>query len=181
MRKLTVPFAFAAAAVVVTLALTSITSTAADPSYAEDRAAIKDLQARYLFAMDFGNPDLYVTLFTEDGVLDIGNGEIRGRKAIRDVIAKMPNSRTTENGLRPASGRHNISNIVLKVNGNKATGRAYWFHYSNNNPERRGVFSGYGHYEDEMVKVNGQWLFTKRRIYNEGRAEWAHKGGNPAW
>ena len=116
-----------------------------------------------------------MTLFTEDGVLDIGNGEIRGRKAIRDVIAKMPNSRTNENGLRPASGRHNISNIVLKVNGNKATGRAYWFHYSNNNPERRGVFSGYGHYEDEMVKVNGQWLFTKRRIYNEGRAEWAHR------
>ena len=27
-----------------------------------------------------------------------------------------------------------------------------------------------------------QWLFTKQRIYNEGRAEWAYKGGrNPAW
>jgi hypothetical protein len=180
-RKLTVPRAAAAAAVLLTLAVTSINSRAADPSYAEDRSAIEDLQARYLFAMDFGAPDLYVTLFTEDGVLDIGNGEIRGRKAIRDVIAKMPNSRASENGLRPASGRHNISNIVLKVNGNKATGRAYWFHYSNNNPERRGVFDGYGHYEDEMVKVNGQWLFAKRRIYNEGRAEWAHKGGNPAW
>jgi hypothetical protein len=181
MRKLTVPLASAAAAVLFTLAVTSMTSKAAGTSYAEDRSAIEDLQARYLFAMDFGTPDLYVTLFTEDGVLDIGNGEIRGRKAIRDVIAGMPNSRTAESGLRPASGRHNISNIVLKVNGNKATGRAYWFHYSNNNPERRGVFDGYGHYEDEMVKVNGQWLFTKRRIYNEGRAEWAHKGGNPAW
>ena len=181
MRKVIDPLAAAVAAVVLTLALTSMTSKAADASYAEDRAAIEDLQARYLFAMDFGNPDLYVTLFTEDGVLDIGNGEIRGRKAIRDVIAKMPNSRTTENGLRPESGRHNISNIVLKIDGNKAVGRAYWFHYSNNNPDRRPVFDGYGHYEDELVKMNGQWLFTKRRIYNEGRAEWAHKGGNPAW
>jgi hypothetical protein len=36
-------------------------------SYAEDRAAIDDLQARYLFAMDFHDPDLYVTTFTEDG------------------------------------------------------------------------------------------------------------------
>ena len=73
-------------------------------------------------------------------------------------------------------------NIVIKVNGNKATGRAYWFHYSNNNLERRGVFDGYGHYEDEMVKTNGQWFFTKRRIYNEGRAEWAYKGTkSPAW
>jgi hypothetical protein len=181
-QKLIVPLSAAAASVVLTLTVTSWTSSAATSSYAEDRAAIEDLQARYLFAMDFGDPDLYVTLFTEDGILDVGSGEIRGRKAIRDVIAKMPNSRTSENGLRPASGRHNISNIAIKVNGNKATGRAYWFHYSNNNPERKSVFDGYGHYEDDMVKVNGQWFFTKRRIYNEGRAEWAYKGtGNPAW
>jgi SnoaL-like domain len=65
-----------------------------------------------------------VTTFTQDGILDIGSGEIRGRKAIHDVIAKMPNSRTTENGLRPASARHIISNIVLKIDGNKAVGRA---------------------------------------------------------
>ncbi|HKE84844.1 MAG TPA: nuclear transport factor 2 family protein [Vicinamibacterales bacterium] len=182
MRKLMLPLAAATAAVLLTLTVSSLTSSAATNSYAEDRAAVEDLQARYLFAMDFGDPDLYVTTFTEDGVLDIGNGEIRGRKAIHDVIAKIPNSRTTENGLRPASGRHNISNIALKVNGNKATGRAYWFHYSNTNPERKSVFDGYGHYEDELVKVNGQWLFSKRRIYNEGRAEWAYKGtGNPAW
>ena len=181
-RKLTVPLAAAAAAALLTLAVTSMTSSAATSSYAEDRAAIEDLQARYLFAMDFGDPDLYVTLFTEDGILDVGSGEIRGRKAIHDVIAKMPNSRTAENGLRPASGRHNISNVALKITGNKAVGRAYWFHYSNTNPERKSVFDGYGHYEDELVKVNGQWLFTKRRIYNEGRAEWAYKGtGNPAW
>ena len=182
MQRLTVPLGAAVAAVLLTLGVTSMTSKAAGTSYAEDRAAIEDLQARYLFAMDFGDPDLYVTLFTEDGILDVGSGEIKGRKAIRDVIAKMPNSRTTENGLRPASGRHNISNIAIKINGNKASSRAYWFHYSNTNPERRGVFSGYGHYEDELVKVNGQWFFTKRRIYNEGRAEWAYTGGkNPAW
>ena len=37
-------------------------------------------------------------------------------------------------------------------------------------------------YEDELVKANGKWLFTKRKIYNEGRDEWAYKSGrNPAW
>jgi hypothetical protein len=56
------------------------------------------------------------------------------------------------------------------------------FHYSNDNPDRRGVFDGFGHYEDELAKVNGKWLFTKRKIYNEGRDEWAYKGvKNPAW
>jgi hypothetical protein len=32
------------------------------------------------------------------------------------------------------------------------------------------------------MKINGQWLFTKRKIYNEGSARWQYKGGvNPAW
>jgi uncharacterized protein (TIGR02246 family) len=180
MRKLAVPLTFAAAAALITLALFSMTSSAAGTSYADDRAAIEDLQARYLFALDFHDADLYVTTFTEDGVLDVGSGEIRGRKAIRDVIAKMPSPRSE--GPYPAVGRHNISNIVIKVTGNRAVGRSYWFHYSNDNPQRRGVFDGFGHYEDELVKVNGQWLFTKRRIYNEQRAEWAYKASkNPAW
>ena len=52
----------------------------------------------------------------------------------------------------------------------------------NSSTKRTGVFDGFGHYEDELVKVNGKWLFTKRKIYNEGRDEWAYKGGkNPAW
>jgi hypothetical protein len=184
MRTLIAPLATAAAAVLGTLAVTSMTSGAAATSYAEDRAAIENLQARYLFAMDFHDPDLYVTTFTEDGILDVGSGEIRGRKAIRDVIARMPNPTAppADSELWQAVGRHNISNIVLKIEGNKAAGRAYWFHYSNDTERRSAVFDGFGHYEDELVKVNGQWLFTKRRIYNENRKEWAYAGGrNPAW
>jgi len=184
MRTLISPLAAAAAAVRATLAVTPMTSGAAATSYAEDRAAIENLQARYLFAMNFHDPDLYVTTFTEDGILDVGSGEIRGRKAIKDVIARMPNPKppAPDSGLWPAVGRHNISNIVIKVEGNKATGRAYWFHYSNDNPKRSAIFDGFGHYEDELVKVNGQWLFSTRRIYNENRKEWAFAGGtNPAW
>src|SRR6187200_3089239 len=104
MRKMTVPLASVAAAVLMTLAITAITSKAADTSYAEDRAAIEDLQARYLFAMDFGDPDLYVTMFTEDGILDVGSGEIKGRQAIKETIARMPQPAATA-GMRPAVGR----------------------------------------------------------------------------
>ena len=25
----------------------------------------------------------------------------------------------------------------------------------------------FGHYEDELVKVNGHWLFKRRHVYNE--------------
>ena len=80
--------------------------------------------------MDFHDPDLYVTTFTEDGILDVGSGEIKGRKAIHDTVAKMPNpgAGPVPEGLWPAVGRHNILNIVLEIDENTATGRAYWFH-----------------------------------------------------
>jgi hypothetical protein len=186
---MTVALAFAVTAALITGAATFLATNASSlhaqarpaSSYAEDRAAIEDLQARYLFALDFHDPDLYVSTFTPDGVLDYGSGEVKGREAIKAVIARMPKPAATA-GLRAAAARHNISNSVIKVDGNNAFGRSYWFHYSNDNPQRKGVFDGFGHYEDELVKSNGKWLFTKRKIYNEGRDEWSYKGDkNPAW
>lgn len=85
-------------------------------SYAEERALIENLQARYLFALDFKDHDLHVTTFTPDGILDVGNGPIAGRDAIKNAVANMP------------GGRHHISNLVLKIDGDRATGRASWFH-----------------------------------------------------
>ena len=189
MRKMTVPLAAAVAAAIITAIVMSLVSSPVSTyaqghlvsSYGEDRAEIEDLQARYLFALDFHDPDLYVSTFTEDGVLDYGSGDVKGRQAIKDVIARMPKPAVVA-GKRAAAARHNISNIVIKVEGNTAKSISAWFHYSNDNSERRGVFDGFGHYEDELVKVNGKWLFTKRKIYNEGRDEWAYKGDqNPAW
>src|SRR5215471_7761110 len=78
-------------------------------SYAEDRAEIEDLQARYMFALDFKDPDLYVSTFTEDGVLDYGSGDVKGRQAIKDVIAGMPKPKPVA-GKRDGAARHNISN-----------------------------------------------------------------------
>jgi hypothetical protein len=94
-----------------------------------------------MFALDFGDVDTYLSTFTPDGILDIGDGEIKGHDAIRKIIEGMPNSKEAQPSgdaakLRPATGRHNISNIVIKVEGNKASGRAYWFHYGNNNQQR---------------------------------------------
>jgi ketosteroid isomerase-like protein len=154
-------------------------------SYAEDRAQIEDLQARYMFALDFKDADTYASTFTEDGVLDYGP-VVKGRDAIEKMINDMAKRAADDaakdtSGKRPVIGRHNISNIVIKIDGDKATGRAYWFHYSNNDPERTGKLDSFGNYEDEMVKVNGKWLFSKRKIYNEMVADWAYKGSNPAW
>jgi hypothetical protein len=186
MRKWIGALVVAVVAVSLILAM-SFTSAATDTtSYAEDRAQIEDLQARYLFALDFFDMDTYVSTFTEDGVLDIIAYQAKGRAEIRKKLEEarpvfdQSASKAPEGPYRP-TGRHNITNIVLKIEGNKAFGRSYWFHYGNNNPKRSAAVDGYGHYEDEMVKVNGKWLFSKRTIYNEGVAEWIAPAKNPAW
>ena len=148
------------------IAIVLLTAAAAtrstQSSYGEDRAQIEDLQARYYGPV------------------------VKGRDAIRKMIQGMAKSdadRTAKDtsGLRPAAGRHNISNVVIKIDGDKATGRAYWFHYSNNNANRTAQLDSFGNYEDELVKVNGEWLFSKRKIYNEQVKDWVYKGPNPAW
>jgi hypothetical protein len=61
-------------------------------------------------------------------------------------------------------------------------GRSARFHIGNDNPQRANTIGGFGHYEDGMVKVKGQWFFTKRTIFTEGSARWQYKGDRtPAW
>ena len=163
-------------------------------SYGEDRAQIENLQARYMFALDFGDLDTFVTTFTEDGILDIIGMKWQGREGIKrglgemmppvgesDPEAKQVTDAEEKKPLYRATGRHNISNIVIKIDGDRAVGRAYWFHMGNGNPERKAALDSYGYYEDELKKVNGQWLFSKRVIYNEQMAEWIGSDKNPCW
>ena len=186
MRKSTIALVCGVAGLIIGSLLANV--SAAGASYAEDRAQIEDLQARYLFALDFHDPQLYASTFTPDGILDYGEGDVKGREAIIKVSSGMPGNRPApppaagQPELRPAAGRHQIMNIVIKVNGNKAVSRSAWFHVGNDNPQRSNTIGGFGHYEDDLVKVNGQWFFTKRKIFNEGSARWQYNGaGNPAW
>jgi uncharacterized protein (TIGR02246 family) len=170
--------------IAASVAALAASSAFAEGSYAEDRAMIEDLQARYLFALDFRDPEAYAATFAEDGVLDYGAGKIQGRQAIREMVAGLSANAERQrsedtSGLRPAAGRHNISNIVLTIDGDRATGTAYWFHMGNANPERAAQLNSFGHYEDELVKVDGEWLFSLRKIYNEQIAEWVAGHENP--
>jgi uncharacterized protein (TIGR02246 family) len=155
----------------------------ASAGYGDERAFIEDLQARYMFAFDYGDPQGYAGTFTPDGVLDYGGGEIKGREAIAKFIAdgrkRTEDARAkTPKGEQPSVGRHIINNMVIKIDGNKARGVAYWTHMTSGS-NGRGTVDFFGHYEDEMVKVNGEWLFARRRIYNEAIPEWASQYVNP--
>lgn len=56
---------------------------------------------------------------------------------------------------------------LIDVNGNTAKTIAYWFALTNNTPQKDVQLLYFGHYEDELVKHNGHWLFKRRHVYNE--------------
>ena len=153
--------------------------------YAADRAEIENLQARYLFALDWQDAEAYASTFTEDGVLDWAGGVVEGRaeiaQEVRDMREQFARREVADAPKRPARLRHFITNVVLDIKGDRAVGRAYWFELYNDTRDRWPYVGGYGHYEDEMRKVDGRWLFVRRKIYNEVMDSRAAGPANPAW
>jgi len=140
--------------------------------YAEDRAAILQLEADYLFALDWGDPDSYAALFAPEGVLEWAGGTAVGPEAIHRELGvykeaiKQYYGETNEAG-QPIVLRHFITNQSIHVQGDRAKGRVYWFEMANNTPDNSPKIGSYGHYEDEMRKVDGVWKFVSRKIFNE--------------
>ncbi len=140
-------------------------------SYAEDRAAIEQLEAEYLFAMDWGDAESYADLFAPDGVLEWARGRAVGPAEIREEVKRFKALIAQVYGEgpdgRPVALRHFITNPAIFIHGETARGRIYWFEVANNGPGNAPLIGSYGHYEDEMRKVDGRWKFVSRRIFNE--------------
>ena len=172
-------------------------TTRAHTSYADDRAAIENLMFRYVYAMDFRDPQRYAGTFAPDGVLNYAGGTLTGRTAIANMIQGLKDG----DDRRGAGGtpfptpqprtHHYVTNVALDIEGDHATGRAYWVSIGDDGPVQQvppraanapprpagypaprpsnptARITGFGHYEDEEVKINGKWLFKSRHIFNE--------------
>jgi hypothetical protein len=147
-------------------------SAVALAGYADDRAEIQNLSNRYMIAVDAGDIETVMTTWAEDGVLDWIGGVENGKAAIRKAMSNFGGSRPVnipEGATSRPRTHHQIINHVIDVNGNTATTIAYWFAITNNTPQKDVQLLYFGHYEDELVKVNGKWLFKKRKVYNESQ------------
>jgi hypothetical protein len=163
-----------AAAVLTMTGVSSMPADAKQPSYsksyAEDRAEIEDLMARYLFAIDYFDWDSYVETFAPDGELEFASGTSKGRDAIRAAVTsfskRIGEFYHTEDG-KPAILRHVILQSSIRVERTHAWGRTLWVEMANHGPKDTMKMGTYGIYEDEFVKLDGRWLIAKRRVLNE--------------
>src|SRR5215471_11527059 len=55
----------------------------------EDRVAVEDVMARYVWAVDSLDADGYVAVFTEDAVIDSNGSISRGHDAIRKIVTDL--------------------------------------------------------------------------------------------
>ena len=159
-------------------ALTILSLTLAQGSvladYANDRAEIENMSNKYMIAMDAGDIETVMSFWAEDGEMYWVFGEEHSKEAIRKAMAPFVGGLTAQAGIeegatsRPRT-RHQIINHVIDVDGDTAHTIAYWFALTNKTPQGDVQVLYFGHYEAELVRRNGRWLFRKRVIYNESR------------
>jgi uncharacterized protein (TIGR02246 family) len=120
-----------------------------------DKDEIRELLARYCFALDAGDFQAMAAPFTADGVWETAFGTGTGR----DGIVAQAESIAT--GPRPRRV-HLTTNIVIDLVGEMATVQSNWA-LIQNAPNGPMIGSG-GAYTDRLVKVGGKWFFKHRKI-----------------
>src|SRR5215475_1842188 len=79
----------------------------------EDRVAVSDVMARYVWAVDSLDADGYVAVFTDDAVIDSNGSISKGHAEIRKIVTGMIQRRDDNKakGL-PAANLYHMTSIV---------------------------------------------------------------------
>ena len=132
----------------------------------EDRIAVEDVMARYVWAVDSLDADGYVAVFTEDAVIDSNGSISKGHAAIRRIVTGLIQRRDDNKakGLPTANLYHVISSprITFPKPG-EALHQSYW-QTVRRDKDGRMIVGGMGRSEDRLVKRNGQWLIQSRKL-----------------
>jgi hypothetical protein len=131
-----------------------------------DRQAIADLIYRYCRAVDRLDHELGYSIWHADGTADYGAYYQGSGRGVIDLICA--------NHLRLQCHSHQVSNIVVELDGDRAASEAYVT--ANLRMARDGVIqqmSVWSRYVDQWSRRNGRWGIDKRiaiRDFDEIRA-----------
>jgi uncharacterized protein (TIGR02246 family) len=121
------------------------------PTAADDLEEIRKLLARYCFAIDARDAEVWAALFTADGVFHYAPGEpLSGHDALRAFVSMVPDDR-----------HHLTMNEIIELHGDTATVKAYALVTRATPP----VISAVGDCNDTLVRTPDGWRFA-RRVYS---------------
>jgi hypothetical protein len=131
--------------------------------YLIDRIAVEDTMAKYAKVVDYGTPEEYAALFTEDGLVRSQGHDYVGREAIQKMITPVL-GKPKPGQPKPPRLRHILSNDSYEIDGDTAHVFGSWATIANVG-DRGPQIGGIGYYNDTLVKVDGKWLFAKHILY----------------
>ena len=135
----------------------------------EDTEAIRILLREYGRRLDAGDLKGYADFFATDGEWIGGFGGVKGRSNIEAFMRKnMSTPSPAIEGAAAAApprpgprGVHLLTNEIITVNGDQATVWSKWT-YMGRSADNKPVPLLAGHYNDVVVRENGEWKFLKR-------------------
>jgi hypothetical protein len=124
----------------------------------QDIEAIKQLKAEYCdICDDDHNQDRIVMIFAEDGIWEgKGIGRAQGHAEIRKLFKSFAE--------RISFSQHNVFNPRIAVNGTEARGSWNFLGPFTFRKGNRQLWLA-ARYEDDYVKLNGQWKFKHLRAF----------------
>ena len=132
----------------------------------QDRIAVEDVMARYVWAVDSFDADGYAAVFTEDAVIDSNGSISKGHEEIRKVVTNLMKRRDDNKakGLPAGNLYHVISNVRITFpKANEAVYQSYWQTVRRDMNDRM-TAAAMGRSEDHLVKRNGKWLIQLRKL-----------------
>lgn len=132
------------------------------------RESVRDNYARYNHAGDRGRLTELAECFTEDGVLEVKDRfSARGRSEIATVLtevaAQFPRTDTPPPGAHHIM-RHYVANLLFtSIAPDRIHSTAYYAVLLVD------AVDHWGRYRDELVPVDGRWLFARRQVSVDGK------------
>jgi len=134
------------------------------PLTPQDHEDIRQLVARYNFAVDFGDFEGWADCFTPDGVFHCTpeGGPVTGLHVGRDALVAYVR---THYSYAQGRARHWNWNLLIDGDGDEATMACYLTSFRAMEPGVPATFGATGVYRDRLVRVDGRWLFAHRHIH----------------
>jgi uncharacterized protein (TIGR02246 family) len=132
----------------------------------EDRIAVEDVMARYVWTVDSLDEEGYVAVFTPDAVIDSNGAISKGHDEIRKIVTSLIKRRddARAKGVPTSNLYHVISNVRITFpKPGEALHQSYW-QTVRRDKDGRMIAAAMGRSEDRLVKRNGQWLIQFRKL-----------------
>ena len=126
-----------------------------------DRAQIEDLLTRYYYNLGHASADSFSAFYTSDAELVLGPNSYKGKDGIEGAYkaagANAP-------GRKAFSFNVLLSNPLIVVHGSAATAQLIFTEIIIDTQGAAPRVLTQGREYDDLVKLNGQWRFKRRRI-----------------